>query len=38
MAAVSRTELAKAEHDELACVFAALILHDEGVEITVQFI
>lgn len=35
MAAVARTELAKAEHDELACVFAALILHDEGVEITV---
>ncbi|CAG9333881.1 unnamed protein product [Blepharisma stoltei] len=34
MAAVSRTDLSKAEHDELSCVFAALILHDEGVEVT----
>lgn len=38
MAAVSRTELSKAEHDELASVFAALILFDEGVEITVHTI
>ncbi|CAG9313707.1 unnamed protein product [Blepharisma stoltei] len=34
MAAVSRTSLSKAEHDELSCVFAALILHDDGLEIT----
>ncbi|CAG9324338.1 unnamed protein product [Blepharisma stoltei] len=36
MASVARTELSKAEHDELSCVFAALILHDEGVEITAE--
>ncbi len=26
--------LSKAEHDELACVYAALLLHDDNVEIT----
>lgn len=36
MASVSRTDLSKSEHDELSCVYSALILHDEGVEITVS--
>ena len=26
--------LSKAEHDELCCVYAALLLHDDNVEIT----
>jgi large subunit ribosomal protein LP1 len=26
--------ISKAEHDELACVYAALLLHDDNVEIT----
>ena len=34
MAAVAFNQLDKATHDEYACTFAALILHDEGVEIT----
>ena len=28
----------KAEHDELCCSYAALMLHDDGLEITVSFI
>ena len=28
------TELSKADHDELCCSYAALLLHDEGLEIT----
>lgn len=35
MASVARADLSKTEHDELCCVYAALILHDEDVEITV---
>jgi hypothetical protein len=35
MATVARAELSKTEHDELCCVYAALILHDEVVEVTV---
>ena len=38
MASVARADLAKSEHDELCCVYSALILHDEGVEITVKII
>ena len=26
--------ISKAEHDELCCVYAGLLLHDEGIEIT----
>ena len=36
MASVARADLSKSEHDELCCVYSALILHDEGVEITVS--
>ena len=28
--------VSKAEHDELCCVYAALLLHDEGSEITAE--
>ena len=34
MAAVDVKNLSKAEHDELCCVYAALILQDEKMEIT----
>mmetsp|Transcript_15438 Transcript_15438/g.22407 ORF Transcript_15438/g.22407 Transcript_15438/m.22407 type:complete len:122 (+) Transcript_15438:26-391(+) len=34
MASVARDQLSKSEHDELACVFSALILQDEGTPIT----
>jgi len=34
MAAVAFNQLDKTTHDEYACTFAALILHDEGIEIT----
>jgi len=34
MAAVAFNQLDKATHDEYACTFAALILSDEGIEIT----
>merc|ERR1712159_145715 len=30
------TELSKADHDELCCSYAALLLHDEGLEITAE--
>jgi hypothetical protein len=37
MAAVDLKNLPKNEHDELCCVYAALILHDDGLEITVNY-
>ena len=36
MASVARTDLSKTEHDELCCIYSALILHDESVEVTVR--
>ena len=36
MASVDVKSLSKAEHDELACSYAALMLHDDGVELTVS--
>ena len=35
MTAVDPSTISKEEHDELCCVYAALILHDAGIEITV---
>ena len=36
MASVEASKLSKADHDELACTYAALMLHDDGLEITVS--
>lgn len=36
MASVEATALSKSDHDELCCSYAALMLHDDGVEITVS--
>ena len=36
MASVEASKLPKADHDELACTYAALMLHDDGLEITVS--
>ena len=36
MASVEASQLSKADHDELCCAYAALLLHDEGLEITVS--
>ena len=36
MASVEASKLSKADHDELCCSYAALMLHDEGLEITVS--
>ena len=36
MASVEAKDLSKAEHDELCCSYAALMLHDDGLEITVS--
>ena len=35
MAQVDPSSLSKPEHDSLACGYAALLLHDDGLEITV---
>ena len=37
MASVDVSQLSKAEHDELACAYAALLLHDGEIEITVSY-
>mmetsp|Transcript_5896 Transcript_5896/g.9564 ORF Transcript_5896/g.9564 Transcript_5896/m.9564 type:complete len:119 (-) Transcript_5896:193-549(-) len=34
MASVEASKLSAAEHDELCCSYAALMLHEEGLEIT----
>ena len=36
MASVEASKLPKADHDELACTYAALMLHDDGLEITAE--
>ena len=36
MAAVEQSKIPKQEHDELCCVYAALALHDAGIEINVK--
>ena len=36
MASVEASKLSKSDHDELACTYAALMLHDDGLEITVS--
>ena len=36
MASVEASKLSKADHDELCCSYAALMLHDDGLEITVS--
>merc|ERR1712100_700514 len=36
MASVEAGALSQAEHDELCCSYAALMLHDDGVEITAE--
>merc|ERR1711934_721585 len=36
MASVEAKSLSQAEHDELCCSYAALMLHDDGVEITAE--
>ncbi len=36
MASVDVASLSKAEHDELCCAYAALLLHDGEIEITVS--
>ena len=36
MPSVEASKLSKAEHDELCCSYAALMLHDEGLEINVS--
>ncbi len=36
MASVEASKLSKADHDELCCSYAALLLHDDGLEITVS--
>lgn len=36
MASVEASKLSKDSHDELACSYAALMLHDDGCEITAE--
>ena len=36
MASVDVKSLSKAEHDELCCSYAALMLHDDGIELTAE--
>ena len=36
MASVETSKLSKADHDELVCSYAALMLHDDGLEITAE--
>ena len=36
MASVEASKLSKADHDELCCSYAALLLHDDQLEITVS--
>ena len=36
MASVEASKLSQEEHDELVCSYAALMLHDDGLEITAE--
>ena len=36
MASVDVASIPKQEKDELVCAYSALLLHDEGIEITVR--
>ena len=36
MASVDVSQLSKQEHDELVCAYSALLLHDDGLEISVS--
>merc|ERR1712093_156317 len=36
MASVEASKLSKADHDELCCAYAALMMHDDGLEITAE--
>ena len=36
MATVAASSLSKNDHDQLCCAYAALILHDDGLAITVR--
>merc|ERR1712230_304913 len=36
MASQEASSLSKADHDELCCSYAALMLHDDGVDITAE--
>ena len=36
MASVEASKLSKADHDELCCSYAALLLHDDQLEITAE--
>ena len=36
MASVEASKLSKEEHDELCCSYAALMLHDDGLDITAE--
>ena len=36
MASVDIKDLSKTEHDELCCAYAALLLHDGEIEVTVS--
>ena len=38
MASVEVSKLSQADHDELVCAYAALMLHDDGLEITVSLL
>ena len=38
MASVDVSQLSKAEHDELCCAYAALLLHDGEIEISVSYL
>lgn len=38
MASIPRADLSKSEHDELCCVYSALLLHDQGADLSVNFI
>ena len=36
MASIEVSKLPAKEHDELCCVYACLVLHDAGIEVTVR--
>ena len=38
MASVAADKLSKEDHDELCCSYAALMLHDDGLEISVSLL